>query len=131
MVHLKKSKKIFSDSFRCRLDGFDYANEPKGGEFDEIKFKKFFFFYLAITSALVKSAESFALDGRHFVPVVVPVAQVDPGLSAADVSGQQVPPSGFEADAARSVVRWSQNPAVRERHASFIGHLICIFVNLI
>lgn len=48
--------------------------------------------HLAIASALIEPAESLALDGRHSIPVLAPVAQINPRFAAANVARQQVPP---------------------------------------
>ena len=40
--------------------------------------------YLAIASTSVEFSESLALDGGHAIPVVVPVAEVDPRLALVD-----------------------------------------------
>lgn len=60
--------------------------------------------YLAIASALIETTETFALDGRHTIPVVNKITQIDPRFTGADVSRQQVATSRFETDTARSVV---------------------------
>ena len=79
---------------------------------------------LAVASALVEFAESLALDGRHAIPVLVPVAQIDPRFTLADGARQHVAAARLELDPARRVVLGRQDPAVRKRRLAFLRHLL-------